>query len=179
MFRLVFHRGRSERLMVQHKGDGEGEKEMVREPIFHTCTFFFDNSFFPLVAILWICNIKPNSFPSRKSVHFYAYTHEAETDVDTNPRTQVSVSISLLRERNPQFSRKKSFLFIFYSARLQRWWFSCKFFLLFRGCFSISISICVYRFQRGKREKARKKRSLNHLPSCVLLVNRKRERKNL
>lgn len=132
-------------------GGSLGGKEEVGEPIFHTCTaIFLDNSFFFLsLPFFEYATSNPTLFHG-ENVYISAYTHEAETDVDTkSPRTQVSVFISPHQKKKPAFFAKQNLFFLFNSRSFSYDDFYTIFSVLFRGCFSISISICVYRFQRG------------------------------
>lgn len=120
-------------------GWGMKREEMVREPIFHTCTVLF----FLIILFLSrcysvffeyaVCNIKPTLFVEEKIEHFMHKHRQKPTRL-----TQVSVSIST--KKKPAFFAKKIFFVQF--SRASAMMIFIRFFFLFL-LQHFNINMCV------------------------------------
>jgi hypothetical protein len=140
-----------ERLMVQYR-DGwrwAPQENGSRAYFSYVYNFFFDNSFFPLAAILWICNIKPTLLWRKM---YILCINTDTTDVDTDSHTSFRFHIY---EKETRIFREQIFFFLFIFRELQWWWFS-----LAAPAFGYQY-VCIA-FNRKCKIKKR-----NHLPSCL------------
>lgn len=133
--------------------------EMVREPIFHTCTtFFFDNSFF--LTLPFFEYATSNQLFYGEKCTFYAYTQTEHNRCRYELSHNASVSIST--KKKPAFSRKYLFFCSVFASFTDDDFYTTFF---SRGCSNISISICVYRFQQRLWQKS--------ISQLCFLLNRK------
>lgn len=132
---------------------------MVREPIFHTCTTFFHNSFFSRLPFFEYAT--SNQLFYREKCIFYAYTDKTDCRYKLTHRFRFHI----YAKKKPAFLANKVRVFCGVFPRTD------DFYTNFFRCFSSSwISICaVYHFQHP----ARQQKSTSLHSGAFLSANRK------